>query len=564
MLSTISSVANRVLSLIRPGRSSMENPSHPLDPWVESIAEASTADSALKIAAVWRAAGLIARTVAKLPVGVYRDLEPGSELDVWHAGNWLIRHRPNEHMTPYLFKELLQLHALLEGNGYAYIQRDGSGRPLELLPLDPRRTVPVRENKRLWYVHTLTSGESRKLAAEDVLHIRGMGFDGLMGYRVLEVAAQSLGLASAMQVYGTAYFRNSARPSVILTYPGRLSDPARKNLVSSWERMAKGLENAHRTAILEEGASVKELTINARDSQLIEGRQFSLVDVANWFHVPAHKLGSTVNTSYGSLEQENQSFLNDTIDPWLVNWEEELEAKLLTEAQRVRESHRVEFDRGAMLRADSSTRASYYSAALNSGWMSRDEVRLREGLNPIPGGQGAQYYTPAGMQPIAAAPGPVEDPAADPVPAEPTPPPPEASGPAPVEDPGQREAVQAATRAVLEAAVARAVKRVTFHARKRASKPAEFLSWLDSLEDDHLDVIAEAIGPAVWADAAARGVASLPTGKAMAEAILGGIRAELLEASGRYTAADLAAGIDWSCEQLEARPMDLIKGVYSA
>lgn len=539
MLSTISNVASRVLALVRPGRSSMESPSHPLDPWVESIAEASTPENALKIAAVWRAAGLIARTVAKLPVGVYRNLEPGSELDVWHNANWLLRHRPNQYTTPYLFKELLQAHTLLEGNGYAYIQRDGSGRPLELLPLDPRRTYPVRENKRVWYVHELTSGEPRKLPAEDVLHIRGMGFDGLMGYRVLEVAAQSLGLAAAMQTYGTAYFRNSARPSVILTYPGRLSDSARKNLVSSWERMAKGLENAHRTAILEEGASVKELTINARDSQLIEGRQFSLVDIANWFHVPAHKLGSTVNTSYGSLEQENQSFLDDTIDPWLVNWEEECEAKLLTEAQRVRESHRIEFDRGAMARADSAARASYYSAALNSGWMSRDEVRLREGMNPIPGGQGAQYYTPAGMQPIAAA-------------------------PAPVEGPGQRGAVQAATRAVLEAAVARAVKRVTFHARRMGKKPAEFLAWLDSIEGGHLEVIAEALGPAVAADAIARGNTSPPTGEAMAEAILGGIRSELLEASGRYTAADLADGIERDCEQLESRSMDLIKGVYSA
>ena len=181
---------------------------------------------------------------------------------------------------------------------------------------------------------------------------------------------------------------------MLLRHPGKLSPEARKNIRDSWERIYSGLDNAHKTAILEEGLDAVPLTINARDSQLLESKQFSLIDVANILNLPPSRLGANVATSYGSLEQENQNLLDDAIDPWLVAWEEECEAKLLTRRERVKRTHMIAFDRFPLVRADLQQRGEFYTKALASGWMSFDEVRGREGINPMPGGLGRVYARP--------------------------------------------------------------------------------------------------------------------------------------------------------------------------
>ena len=392
---------------------SLENPRTPLDPWnqaaqaidgMNGIASSGVRVSrqkALTVAAVWRAVHLISDAVAKLPLGVYREDPSGQLADPDHPAYRLLRYAPNEMMTPFVVKQLLTSHALIEGNGYAYIFRDRGGRPVEILPLDPQRTEPVMHNGELWYLHKLRKNEEvRKLRAEDVLHIKGLGYDGLRGYAVLTLARETLGLAVATTTYGATFFRNNARPNAVLKHPGKLSKEARNNLRDSWERLNGGLDNSHRTAVLEEGLDIKELTINARDSQLIESKQFSLVDVANWFGVPPNKLGANVSTSYGSLEQDNQHFLDHGVDPWLVLWEEECQAKLLSSRERLRASHGVAFDRFPLQRADLDKRANYYSKAIAGGWMAPDEARKREGDNPMPGGLGRVYFRPLNLQAV--------------------------------------------------------------------------------------------------------------------------------------------------------------------
>jgi HK97 family phage portal protein len=397
------------MSIIRSlfGRRSLENPSQPLDPWagddagvagsLSSSGAVVSRTKVLGLAAVWRAVSLISRTVAKLPLGVYRHVHPGREIDPAHPAHAILCTRPNDCMTPFVLKQVLQHHVLTAGNGYAYIARRQDGRPLELWPLNPDRTYPVRANGVLYYVHELQSGELRRLPAADVLHGKGLGYDGMQGYPVLSIARESLGLGLAAQGYGSVYFRNSARASVVLQHPGKLSKDARANLRESWERMHSGLDNAHRTAILEEGMQAKEMSSNAKDAQLLETRSFSVKEVANWFGIPPHKLGDSGTTSYGSLEQENQSFLDDAVDPWLVMWEEECESKLLTDYQRDRCTHSVCFDRFPLVRADLGQRGAFYTQALTSGWMSRDEVRARENMNPIPGGDGSRYFLPLNL-----------------------------------------------------------------------------------------------------------------------------------------------------------------------
>jgi HK97 family phage portal protein len=394
---------------------SLENPSTPLDPDYDEGGPAamSTSSSGVRVtrdrahtyAAFWRAVNLVSRSVARLPLNVYRHVRPGKERDLKHPADRVLFRKPNEYQTPFVFKQLLQSHALTEGNGYALIERDGAARPVAMVPLNPDRTYPVRTGGRLYYVYELPGGEMRKLQAWDVFHLKGLGFDGLTGYRVLALARESLGLGLAEQRFGSKLFANSARPNVVLEVAGKMSETAKHNLRDSWERMHKGIDNAHKTAVLEDGVKVRELSINARDAQLLESKAFGLKDMANWFNVPGHKLGDNSATSYNSQEQANQEYLNDGLDPWLIAWEEEAEAKLLTEQEQEDETHCVWFDRFRLVRADLAQRGAYYSQALLNGWMNRDEVRGMEGYNPIDGGAGATYFVPANMVPLAGAEG---------------------------------------------------------------------------------------------------------------------------------------------------------------
>jgi HK97 family phage portal protein len=395
------------------GRRSIENPSTPLsapDDWLYGALGAvrSSAginvnrETALTYAAVWRATSLLSRDVGKLPFRVYRRAGAGKDRDTNHPASRLLRRKPNECMTAFIFRQLLMVHALLQGNGYAYIVRNGAGEPISLVPLFPDRTYPLRQNNVTMYATeiVLDQGdrmELRKLPAEDVLHIKGLGYDGLQGYSVISKARESLGLGMAAQKFGSIFFRNNARPNLALEYPGRLSEMAVKNIRESWERAHSGLDQSHRVALFQEGVKLHQFSINARDSQLLETRAFEIREVANWFNIPPHKLGDTSRTSYNSLEQENQAYLDEALDPWLCNWEEECDDKLLTEEQKDRDSHCCKYQRSALVRANLDARGNYYQKALQSGWLNRDEVRAEEDLNPIPDGEGARYFLPLNL-----------------------------------------------------------------------------------------------------------------------------------------------------------------------
>jgi HK97 family phage portal protein len=300
-------------------------------------------------------------------------------------------------------------HALLDGNGYSYITRDEAARPIQLTLLAPRQVTPIRVNGVLWYVYQFIDGEMLKFPATDILHIKGFSYDGLIGYNLVHKARESLGLGLAIETYGGIFFRNNARPNIVLQAPHRLSDKAKQNLRESWERLHAGLENAHRTAILEEGLQAKEMTITAEAAQLIEQKKFSLTDVANWLGIPVHKVGGEGRTAYNSLEQENQSYLDEGLDPWLLKWEEECRDKLLTEYQKKRMTHRVWFDRSQLLRANQASRGDFYTKMLTAGVITVDEARAEEGKNPLPDGAGEITYHPANMTVVPVGPEPDED-----------------------------------------------------------------------------------------------------------------------------------------------------------
>lgn len=399
--------------LFRPAklekRLSPENPSVPLDSpdlWMDVYGGASDAGLnitprvALTYAYVWQAVNLLSSDLAKLPICIRQQSPDGSEQDIEHPASYLLRRKPSEHVTAGIFKQTLTAHALLWGNGYAWISRDGAARPIELLILGPDRTQAVRgPNGSLFYV-TRIGSQQRTLRADEVLHVRGLGFDGLQGYSVVELAKQSLGLGLAAEKFGNKFFARGATSSGVITHPGKLKQVAAENLLRTFEKEHQGLEQSHRTILLEEGVKFQQLTIPPESAQFLETRAFQRVEVASWFNMPPHKLGDASRTSYNSLEQENRSYLESTLDPWLMRWEEECWDKLLTEEEKRGDTHHVEFDRTELLRTDLKTRYEAYAIARQNGWKSVNDIRRAEKEPPI-GPQGDVYLSPLNMTPAA-------------------------------------------------------------------------------------------------------------------------------------------------------------------
>ena len=423
------------MGLLRPvnQRASLENPNLPLndpDVWAEVFRESYGTSSsgvsithrtALTISGIWRGVNLIANTVGKVPLFVYKRLGGGEkERDTNHPAFHVLRRQSSPWHDAFQFKRTLTAQAILRGNGYAAIIRPevGSILPVDqgggLLPLMPDRTFPVRANGKLYYVTSVggvmddDNSSIVRLEAMDVLHIRGLGADGVTGYPLLDLAREDLGLDVAQTKYTATFFKNAATPKVVLEVPNELSPTAYKRLQNSWQKLSTGIENAHKTALLEQGIQAKSLGVNAKDAQLIEGRKFSLTSVANWLQLPPHKVGAEGRTSYNRLTEENPATLDESYEPWLTAWEYECESKLLTEAEKRADSHFIEFERKALLKSDPAKRAAFYQQAVGAPYMLRDEARKAENLPPIDGGD--TLLEPLNM----GAPGAADNPPAEP------------------------------------------------------------------------------------------------------------------------------------------------------
>jgi len=482
-------------------RRSLENPATSFqDPaeWLVDLAGGGTASSgvsvnaqsALTYAPVWRAVNLIAADVAKLPLVVYKRSGIGKVRDTSHPAYRLLRHRPNREMGFFPFKQVLTGWALVRGNGYAYIRRAGNGNPVELIPLNSATTYPFRVNGILKYAVNV-DGETRAVSPQNIFHIHGFGDDGIRGYSIVEKARESLGLGMAAQKYGSIFFKNGARPSVSLEHPGQLTDQALEHLKKSIRDSKAGLDNAHVAWILEEGMKLNVYSFSNEDAQFLETRQFEIREVANWFGVPPHKLGDTTRTAFASLEQENQSYLDEALDPWLVAWECEAWAKLLTKPQQDRDTHAIEFTRNALVRANMKDRGAFYNLGIQGGWLSRDEVRARENMNPLPDGEGAKFFVPLNMAVAGEEKGVTGAPQADQA---------AAADEAGAEQKGDRATFEKLLFDVVDRMSRRIAKNFE-RARKRGER-----GWVDeAMEAEHREVIRGAFDPVVAATRAGLG-----------------------------------------------------------
>ncbi len=351
--------------------------------------------TALTYSTIFQAVSVIAGDVSQLPVFLIRRDGDNRDRATKHPAYRLMRRRPNDVMTAQTFKMTLMCHALLWGNGYALIERDAAGRPTSLFPLLPDRTWPEVVDGQLIYKSRINNKEE-KFPPVDILHIKGLSLDGIAGLSVITLARNSWGLGLAAEQSGGSFFKNNSQPSGVLEVPGKLSVPAADRMRESWNSKHAGSHNAMKLAVMEEGAKFNPISMSNKDSQWIEARQFQRVEVASWFNLPPWKLGADVATSYASLEVQAQAYLNQALMRWLVTWEEELADKLLTEREKLADSHEFKFNTKSLLRGDLKSRNESYQIARMGGWMNANDILAAEDENGI-GTDGDEYWRPANM-----------------------------------------------------------------------------------------------------------------------------------------------------------------------
>jgi len=353
--------------------------------------------TAMQTTAVYSCVRILAETVASLPLHIYRYTDTGKERVTEHPLYHILHDEPNQEMTSFIFRETLMSHLLIWGNAYAQIIRDGAGRVMGLYPLLPNKMEVIRtESGQLMYYYSRNSEENPNfnemgriaLKPEDVLHIPGLGFDGLVGYSPIAMAKNAVGMTLACEEYGASFFANGANPGGVLEHPGILKDP--KKVRDSWNEVYRGTNNAHKVAVLEEGMKYQQIGIPPEEAQFLETRKFQLNEIARMYRVPPHMIGDLDKSSFSNIEKQSLEFVKYTLDPWVIRWEQSLQKSLLLPQEK--KAYFIKLNVDGLLRGDYQSRMTGYATARQNGWMSANDIRELEDLNPIPEEEGGNLY----------------------------------------------------------------------------------------------------------------------------------------------------------------------------
>lgn len=359
--------------------------------------KAVTEHSAMQMTAVYACVRILSEAIAGLPLHLYRyNDEGGKEKALDHPLYLLLHDEPNPEMSSFVFRETLMTHLLLWRNAYAQIIRNGKGEVVALYPLMPNRMTVDRDDKgQLYYSYQMSNsdaptmpGGTVRLKPSDVLHVPGLGFDGLVGYSPIAMAKNAIGLAIATEEYGAKFFANGATPGGLLEYPGTVKDPDRVR--ESWNRGFSGSQNAGKVAILEEGMKYTPISIAPEQAQFLETRKFQINEIARIFRVPPHMVGDLEKSSFSNIEQQSLEFVKYTLDPWVVRWEQSIQRTLLTADEKKR--YFVKFNLEGLLRGDYQSRMNGYATARQNGWMSANDIRELENLDRIPPEEGGDLF----------------------------------------------------------------------------------------------------------------------------------------------------------------------------
>jgi len=353
--------------------------------------------SAMQMTAVYSCVRILSEAIAGLPLQLYRYNEKGGkEKAIDHPLYFILHDEPNPEMTSFVFRETLMTHLLLWGNAYAQVIRNGKGEVMALYPLMPNRMTVDRDDKgNLYYTYQRTDDEAHTMKGDtvtlkpsDVLHIPGLGFDGLVGYSPIAMAKNAIGMAIACEEYGATFFANGAAPGGVLEHPGIIKDP--EKVRESWNYAFGGSQNANKIAVLEEGMKYTPISISPEQAQFLETRKFQIDEIARIFRIPPHMIGDLEKSSFSNIEQQSLEFVKYTLDPWVARWEQTLVRALLSPDEK--KQYFIKFNVDGLLRGDYQSRMNGYAVARQNGWMSANDIRELENLDRIPEEEGGDLY----------------------------------------------------------------------------------------------------------------------------------------------------------------------------
>ena len=353
--------------------------------------------SAMQIATVYACVRLLAESVAQLPLHLYKVTDPdGQEKAIGHPLYKILYREPNPEMTSFSYWEVVMTHLLLWGNSYSQIVRDGKNNVLGLYPLLPENVEIDRTDKgELYYIyHAYTNevpGENNKdiiFRRDEVLHIPGLSFNGLVGFSPIAMMKNSLGTTMAVEKYGSAFFKNGAQPSGVLEHPGVLKDPAK--IRENWAKAYGGPGNAHRVAVLEEGMQYKPISLPPEDSQFLSTREFGVEEICRIFRVPPHMVQDLKRATFSNIEHQSIDFVVHTLDPWLVRIEKAIVKDLLMEDEK--DLFFPKFNVDGLLRGDYKSRMDGYSIGISTGIISPNEARRKENMPPLSETDGGDFH----------------------------------------------------------------------------------------------------------------------------------------------------------------------------
>ena len=354
--------------------------------------------TAMQTTAVYACVRILAEAIAGLPLHVYRyRSDGGKERIPFHPLYHLLHDEPNPEMTSFVFRETLMSHLLLWGNAYAQVVRNGRGQAIALYPLLPSKMdVSRASNGELVYKYYRDVDESGinskggyvTLRKDEVLHIPGLGFDGLIGYSPIAMAKNAIGMSLATEEYGATFFANGANPGGVLEHPGVIKDIQR--VKDSWNSAYQGSGNAHKVAVLEEGMKFQAIGIPPEQAQFLETRKFQINEIARIFRVPPHMIGDLEKSSFSNIEQQSLEFVKYTLDPWVVRWEQALQQSLLLPSEK--SSLFIKFNVDGLLRGDYQSRMIGYATGIQNGYYSVNDVRSLEDLNMLSDEDGGNLH----------------------------------------------------------------------------------------------------------------------------------------------------------------------------
>ncbi len=343
-----------------------------------------SADAALRLAAVYACVRILSETMASLPIVIYRTRPDGGKDRI--KDHWLyhrLARTPNRYQNPFEWREMLQGHLTLRGNAYCQILANAKGEITQLLPIHPDRVkLEMLTNGDYRYRISQAGGTELILPRGEVWHLRGLSSDGLLGMSPIELARESLGMALAAQDYGARFFANDAKPTGgWIEFPGNFKDAEAKRVFRESYQQAQAGANRGKVLVLENGMKFHEVGVTNKDAQFLELRKFQITDIARLFRVPPHMIADLDRATFSNIEQQSLEFVMHTMTPWAERWEAAIGRDLIFDSEALE----VEFDFSNLMRGDVASRSAYYQSGIQNGWLTRNEARAAENLNPIAG-----------------------------------------------------------------------------------------------------------------------------------------------------------------------------------